>query len=59
MLELARSPAPADRARLLMALAELCERDGVTMAPETQAMVGASGWRNGSPTPPGRHMPWW
>jgi uncharacterized protein (DUF2336 family) len=41
MLELARSPAPADRARLLMALAELCERDGVTMAPETQAMVGA------------------
>ena len=28
MLELARSPAPGDRDRLLLALADLCERDG-------------------------------
>jgi uncharacterized protein (DUF2336 family) len=41
MLELARSRAPADRERLLMALAEVCERDGVAMPTATRAMVGA------------------
>ena len=38
MLELARSPARADRDRLLLALADLCEGGGCE-APQTQAMV--------------------
>ena len=38
MLELARSPAPADRDRLLLALAELCEQGGCE-TPEIQALL--------------------
>ncbi len=38
MLELARSPAPADRDRLLLALADLCEGGGCE-TPQAQALV--------------------